>query len=130
MATEAEDPAPCDLAGTLRRLLNFAQARQWSDLQLAHAIAAIVGPVVTDTTHAPSNSVAELIHLATWSSGRRPVWWADVPVRTFVAGLHREMTIDAALDACRERFGASRAPKRTSLASFWKRLDQARGMQS
>lgn len=72
----------------------------------------------------------QLLDRVSWRSGHRPKWWPDVAVRTFVTGLHREMTLDAALEACRVRFGSERAPKRSSLARFWQRLDQARGWQS
>jgi hypothetical protein len=56
--------------------------------------------------------------------GRRPSWWGDAEVARFVTSLHRGVEIGRAVALCREIFGADRAPSRSSLARYWKKLDE------
>ncbi len=56
--------------------------------------------------------------------GRRPSWWSDTEVARFVTSLHRAVELDRAVALCREIFGAERAPSRTSIGNYWKKLDE------
>ena len=69
---------------------------------------------------------ADMTALATadiWSNGRRPTWWADLEVRAFLMGEHRQMSCLRAAAIGKERFG-SRSPKKSAINDFWQRLDR------
>ncbi len=55
-------------------------------------------------------------------SGRLPKWHGDVEVRAFVEDNIFDCTLDLLLARARERFGAARAPSRSSLGRYRKRL--------
>lgn len=57
-------------------------------------------------------------------SGRRPKFFADVAVRDRLVELHREVTIEAAVADCRQRFGAARTPSASAIQRFWSYLDK------
>lgn len=57
---------------------------------------------------------------------RRPRWWGDMPVRSALVALHRQMTIDDAIIILEAEFGPERAPSRSSLGRFWRSLDDMR----
>lgn len=63
-------------------------------------------------------------HLPLYTSGRRPPFFYDAPVRDrLIACLHR-MTIDQAKDLCIAEFGRARTPSRSAIHRFWRALDQ------
>ena len=78
------------------------------------------------------NALASVVHqLPVWrGSGRRPGFWADREVRTFLVTMHRQVTLDDAYGACFERFGPKRTPSRSAIGRFWRRLDHAHGIDS
>lgn len=55
--------------------------------------------------------------------GRRPSWWQDSEVALLVTRLHRLVEIRQAVSLCRDRFGSERAPSKTSVHSYWMKLD-------
>lgn len=65
-------------------------------------------------------------HLPIWRNGRRPPWWHDIEVRTFLTKSHRQMsTLEC------ERIGAMqfgvRCPKKSAIHAYWQRLDKVVG---
>lgn len=54
---------------------------------------------------------------------RRPKWWSDLPVRSAIIDLHRQTTLDEAVELLLVKFGEVRAPSRSSLGRFWLQLD-------
>ena len=60
-------------------------------------------------------------------SGRRPEIFADVEVRERLVELHREVTLEAAVADCRNRFGEARTPSTSAVARFWRYLDDVQG---
>lgn len=68
-----------------------------------------------------------LSYLPIWSNGRRPGFWGDPPVRALLTTLHRQVTIDAAVRLCTDRFGPDRTPARSAVHRYWMKLDQVRG---
>jgi hypothetical protein len=62
--------------------------------------------------------------LPVFKTGRRPNFFADLDVRECLIGLHREVTIEAAVAVCRERFGEARTPSRSAVQRFWRYLDR------
>ncbi len=57
-------------------------------------------------------------------SGRRPKFFGDVEVRERLVELHRDVTLEAAVADCRERFGDERTPSTSAVARFWRYLDE------
>jgi len=68
-----------------------------------------------------------LAHMPIWKNGRRPRWWFDLEVRSFLAVTHRQMSIIQAEAIGRERYG-SRSPSKSAIGEFWLRLDAAVGL--
>lgn len=68
-----------------------------------------------------------LTHLPIWRNGRRPRWWHNVAMRTFLAQCHRQMTLSDCLDQAGQRFGARDLPSASSLWRFWAKLDRVFG---
>lgn len=62
-----------------------------------------------------------------FSYGRRPKFWSDTEVVTFLTHKHRAVTLAQALAACRAAFGAARTPSRSALQRYWSRLDRLPG---
>lgn len=58
-----------------------------------------------------------------FSHGRRPKFWSDTEVVTFLTERHRTDTLEQVLKACRETFGDARTPSRSALQRYWGRLD-------
>jgi hypothetical protein len=58
--------------------------------------------------------------------GRRPSFWADVPVRDLLISMHRQTTLEEALAICRKRFGDERTPSRSALGRLWLGMDHGR----
>jgi|GEM_PF-5489018 len=65
-----------------------------------------------------------------WPSGRRPSWWGDIEVRSFLTSMHRQATLDQICDMARQKFGEDRAPSRSSLNRYWMRLESKAGRLS
>lgn len=80
---------------------------------------------------APAEAATALTHaVEVWSSQTRqtrPAFWSDVEVRGLVLATHRQMTLDEAHSLIVARCGAERAPSRSAVHRFWKRLDRLRG---
>lgn len=57
-------------------------------------------------------------------SGRRPKWWADVELRSFLMMRHRQAKLDDVRADAVERFGETRTPSRSAIHRFWKALDR------
>ena len=66
-------------------------------------------------------------HLPVWRNGRRPGFWSDIEVRTFLTAMHRQVTIAEARAASIERYGPERTPSQSSLHRYWMALDQVSG---
>lgn len=83
---------------------------------------------------APADAATALTHAVdVWAGQKRqtrPAFWSDVEVRGLVLTTHRQMTLDEALALLIDRCGAARAPSRSALHRFWKRLDSLRGAWS
>ncbi|PZU56614.1 MAG: hypothetical protein DI547_16195 [Sphingobium sp.] len=54
---------------------------------------------------------------------RNPAFWSDLEVRQLVVEMHRQVTINAALEIIAQRVGAERTPTKSAIARAWKRLD-------
>lgn len=67
----------------------------------------------------------EATHLPIWTNGRRPVWWGDYELRTFLTESHRQMTLAECCAEVERRFG--RAFSTSSLQRYWAALDRAIG---
>lgn len=67
-----------------------------------------------------------ITHLPIWKNGRRPPWWHDVELRTFLTAIHRQMSTIEAERQGRARFGA-RCPTGSTIHRYWQRLDKAFG---
>ncbi len=68
--------------------------------------------------------LAELVaQLPVWDSGRRPSWWGDLQVRTFLTDTYRQTTLDQAVREATLLFGTARAPSRSAISRYWQRLD-------
>ena len=67
---------------------------------------------------------ADPAHLPLYTSGRRPPFFYDIPVRDRLIGCLHRMTIDQARALCIAEFGASRTPSRTAINNFWRKLDR------
>jgi len=65
-----------------------------------------------------------------WPSGRRPSWWGDIEVRSFLTSMIRQATLDQVCDMARQRFGEDRTPSRSSLNRYWRRLENKAGRVS
>lgn len=77
---------------------------------------------------APSTEILEGLLLALPRKQQRfPAFWSDVEVRQTLIGLHRQVPIQIAIDACAERHGWDRTPSRSAIGRFWRLLDLARG---
>jgi hypothetical protein len=61
-----------------------------------------------------------------WTHGRRPKFWRDLPVRTEVIALHRQVTIDAAFRQLAEKFGPERAPSKSAIGRTWQAIDKTK----
>lgn len=70
--------------------------------------------------------VSRLPHLKMWNGGRRPDFWGDIPVRTFLTASHRQVTLHQAVRIGRMRFG-ERCPSVTTVCTYWQRLDRLLG---
>lgn len=64
-------------------------------------------------------------HLPIWDNGRRPDWWGDYELRSFLTESHRQMTLIACCAEVRRRFG--RPFSASSLQRYWAKLDRAIG---
>ncbi|TDE40960.1 hypothetical protein [Antarcticimicrobium sediminis] len=71
-----------------------------------------------------AQALADITNLPIWSSGRRPAWWHDIPVRSFLTDAHRQMSTLRAASLGAKRFG-DRCPKKSSIHLYWQRLDKA-----
>lgn len=54
-------------------------------------------------------------------------YWRDHEVRGLMIALHRQMTLDDAVDEISAQVGCDRTPSRSALQRIWKQLDKARG---
>lgn len=70
--------------------------------------------------------VLRITHLPIWRNGRRPPWWSDMEVRTFLTASHRQMSILECEAEGHRRFG-QRCPKKSAIHSYWQRIDTALG---
>ncbi len=70
--------------------------------------------------------VLRVTHLPIWKNGRRPSWWHDIEVREFLTTSHRQMSLLEAERIGAGRFG-TRCPKKSSIHTYWQRLDKALG---
>lgn len=57
-------------------------------------------------------------------NGRRPRWWPDVELRSFLMTRHRQAKLDDVRAEAIERFGEARTPSRSAIHRFWKALDR------
>lgn len=67
----------------------------------------------------------EVTHLPIWKNGRRPDWWGNYDLRTFLTESHRQMTLAACCAEVKRRF--NRPFSTTTLQRYWALLDQAIG---
>lgn len=67
----------------------------------------------------------EATHLPIWTNGRRPSWWGDYELRSFLTESHRQMTLAECCAEVERRFG--RAFSTSSLQRYWAALDRAIG---
>ena len=65
-------------------------------------------------------------YLPIWSNGRRPKWWSNLPLRSLLTELHRQVMLDEAVEEAERQFGAG-CTSRSSVARYWARLDAVRG---
>ena len=73
-----------------------------------------------------NNLALKVTHLPIWNNGRRPTWWHDIEVRAFLTQSHRQMSLLEAERVGSDRFG-NRCPRKSSIHSYWQRLDDALG---
>lgn len=66
-------------------------------------------------------------HLPIWDNGRRPDWWGDYALRTFITESHRQMKLADCCAQIRQRFG--RPFSASTLQRYWAKLDQVIGPQ-
>jgi hypothetical protein len=67
----------------------------------------------------------EATHLPIWKNGRRPAWWSNHGLRSFVTVNHRQITL---AECCREaarRFGVP--VSMSGLQRYWAKLDRVVG---
>lgn len=63
----------------------------------------------------------DVTHLPVWRNGRRPWWWSDYALRSFLTESHRQMTLAQCIAEAQARFG--RAPSMSGLQRYWAVLD-------
>lgn len=68
--------------------------------------------------------IADISHLPIWKNGRRPPWWSDIEVRSFLTDAHRQMSLLEAERRGGKLFGG-RCPKKSAIHVYWQRLDVA-----
>ena len=66
---------------------------------------------------------ADISHASIWANGRRPAWWADLEVRSFLTAAHRQMSLRQAERIGQRRFGG-RCPRKSAIHTYWQRLDR------
>lgn len=92
------------------------------------ANAARVGHVANHLEHL--NGIPDLVlqvtHLPIWKNGRRPAWWHEIDVRTFLTTAHRQMSLLEAERIGGQRFGP-RCPRKSAIHIYWQRLDGVLG---
>ncbi len=66
-------------------------------------------------------------HLPIWDNGRRPDWWGDYALRTFITESHRQMKLAGCCAQIRQRFG--RPFSVSTLQRYWAKLDHVIGPQ-
>ena len=105
----------------------LAQRRQAPDRFAAHA--RHVGLVADSVSSLDGvvDPVRQLTHLPIWSSGRRPPWWHNIPLRQHLTEAHRQMTMQEALDAAERKFRKVDLPSVSGLNRYWLRLDEVFG---
>jgi hypothetical protein len=67
-----------------------------------------------------------ITHLPLWRNGRRPAFWSDFEVRSFLTEAHRQMTLKEARGVSLDRFGPARSPSLSAIHRYWALLDTAR----
>ena len=73
-----------------------------------------------------SDLALRVTHLPIWPSRKRPGWWHDVEVRTFLTVSHWQMTtLDA--EARGKAVYGGRCPGKSAIYTYWCRLEQAVG---
>lgn len=72
------------------------------------------------------DTLAQLAHLPIWTNGRRPAWWDDLEVRSFLTRQHRQMSLLKAAEIGRQKFG-DRCPRKSAIHEYWARLDKVSG---
>lgn len=90
-------------------------------LQTLHALRGEIAALRAELSKAPKPITGDEIF---WPHGRRPKFWRDIPVRTEVIALHRQMIIDAAFKQLTEKFGTERAPSKSAIGRTWQLIDQ------
>lgn len=118
--------ADCTTANA-ERLRDWFAERWPADLDWRAAFGVRPGVARIADAEVPAAWVTEfdLASLSTdpvWSNGRRPPWWDDIEVRTFLTTAHRQMSILRAAKVGASRFG-DRCPKKSAIGEYWKRLD-------
>lgn len=67
----------------------------------------------------------EITHMPIWKNGRRPAWFSDYELRTFLTENHRQMTLADCCAQVERRFG--RPFSASTLQRYWAQLDRVRG---
>lgn len=68
----------------------------------------------------------EITHLPIWKNGRRPPWFSNLELRSFLTECHRQMTLAACSAEAERRFGVRVSA--SGLQRFWAQLDRATGV--
>ncbi|SMH36048.1 hypothetical protein [Maritimibacter sp. HL-12] len=112
---------------TAERVLDWFDAVWPSDLDWACAMPRPSGrPAAAYLVDYDAEVIAEVTNAPIWPNGRRPAWWHDVPVRTFLTQAHRQMSLLRAEKIGAEKFG-DRCPKKSAIHLYWQRLDRVFG---
>ena len=72
-----------------------------------------------------STLAREVTHLPVWTNGRRPDWWGDYELRTFLTESHRQMKLVACCAEVERRFNRRLSP--STLQRYWALLDRVVG---
>ncbi|PZU17835.1 MAG: hypothetical protein DI589_25565 [Shinella sp.] len=94
---------------------------------MAERLAAVEAAIGFRARTSDASFAASLAQMPIWKNGKRPRWWSDLEVRTFLTSTHRQATMAEVRFMAIERFGRERVPSCSSLHRYWQLLDRISG---
>ncbi|WP_161631327.1 hypothetical protein [Pseudophaeobacter arcticus] len=68
---------------------------------------------------------SDVTHMPIWPSNRRPNWWHNQDLRSFLTKAHRQMSSVRAASEGQRLFGED-CPGKSAICEYWLRLDKAK----